>query len=385
MSEVIRTKAWRALVALVGVLAVAALGGVAGGAEARGGEDGEKARDVASNGKEKDEERAVKETGGEADEEGKRDDGGPGKEDEAEAPGRTLHEPDMKSLLGQISDRRAMRSIQARWSAFRKSQVTWNNRGVGRVITFTFDDGPSQVVTPLVMDKLEKEGLKGTFFVNGRRFGGGSAVAAKNKEVLVEAVRRGHYIGNHTQSHPMLKNQSASRQKWEVLTTHNAIARVTGLRTYLYRPPFGGQTSYTRRLLRRAGYATVMWNLSSNDPFGRHVAKVHRTVMRKVTRDHGGIVLMHDTNPWSACAIPLIVRSILIESCKLVRRGEEPYLIVGPEHFRIPPGEKTARPTPAAQLEASLWRAKTMKFCGLAPDPKGGVGRVASEKTGEAK
>jgi len=275
-----------------------------------------------------------------------------------------VHEPDMNTLLGQRLSLEKMRSLQTRWSAFRNSSISWG-KGVGRKIAFTFDDGPSQVVTPLVMEYLEDHGIRGTFFVNGRRFSGRSAVAVKNREILLELAKRGHYIGNHTHSHPMLKTQPTNRQKWEVFTVHKAIMRTTGLRPFLYRPPFGGQTSYSRRLLEKAGYATVMWNLSSNDPFGRHVEKVHKTVMNKVHRDNGGIILMHDTNGWAACSIPLLVQSILIESCKLIRRGEEPYLILGLEHFRVPEGEKAPRPTPAGQLEAAHRRAEIVKFCSL--------------------
>ncbi len=307
----------------------------------------------------------------------------PGVLDESDEPGEMTNEPDMDTLLGARLTHEEMVSLQSRWAAFKNSTVTWG-REIGRKVTFTFDDGPSQAVTPLVMDYLEKHGLRGTFFVNGRRFTGGSAVAAKNREVLVEAARRGHLIGNHTQTHPMLKTLAPERQKWEVFTTHNAIVRVTGLRPYLYRPPFGGQTSYSRRILEKAGYATVMWNLSSDDPFGRHVAKVHRTVMQKIHRDNGGIILMHDTNGWAAYSIPLIVRSILVESCKLIHRGEEPYLIVGLDHFRVPEGETAPRPTPEGIIEAAHRRAETFRICGFAGEEEKNTA-VGGNNTGESK
>jgi peptidoglycan/xylan/chitin deacetylase (PgdA/CDA1 family) len=252
--------------------------------------------------------------------------------------------------------------LQKRWAGFKDGTIVWDER-VGRKVTFTFDDGPSQVVTPLVLAKLKQHSIPAAFFVNGRRFGGHSAVAIKNRAVLAETARQGHLIGNHSYTHPMMAQISTSRQKWEVRATHRAIIEVTGLRAYIYRPPFGGQTSYSRRVLKRAGYSTVMWNLSSNDPFGRHVKKVHHTVMRKLAHHRGGIILMHDTNAWSACAVPLIVRSILIESCKLLARGEEPYLIVGLEHFWVPPAERMPRPTAAARAQAAAWRKTTLRFC----------------------
>jgi peptidoglycan/xylan/chitin deacetylase (PgdA/CDA1 family) len=301
-----------------------------------------------------------------------------GSDDEDEEQVTSLPPPEKAVRLLGVTKARA-RKLQARWRRFEDGSITWDHR-VGRLITFTFDDGPSQVVTPLVLAKLNRYGIKGAFFVNGRRFGGHSAVASKNRQVVAQAAKQGHLIGNHTYTHPMMSAESADKQKWEVLATHRAIIGATGLRPFIYRPPFGGQTHYSRRLLERAGYSTVMWNLSSNDPFGRHVKKAHATVMNKIRRRGGGIVLMHDTNGWAACAVPLIVRSILIESCKLIHRGEEPYLIVGLEHFWVPEGGGVPRPSAEARAQAARWRAKVFRLCGKGA-PTGGP-QDRSQKSG---
>ena len=249
------------------------------------------------------------------------------------------------------------------WSVFKGGRVVFDHR-VGRKITFTFDDGPSHRVTPLVLRQLKKLSIRGAFFVVARRFAGRSSIAAKNRRVLREVARQGHYVGNHTFTHPMMAQLGTGRQRWQIEATENNILAVTGLRTYLYRPPFGGQTGYSIRLLKKRGYATVMWNLSTGDPFDRHVAKVHRNVMRKINRHRGGIVLMHDTNAWSAMALPLIVRSILVESCKLLYRREEPYVVVGLEHFLVPESGKVPKPGKAALEQAARWRARTVRLCG---------------------
>ena len=68
-------------------------------------------------------------------------------------------------------------------------------------ITFTFDDGPDHRTTPVLLDQLDRYGVKATFFVNGHRFHHRSAGGVENQAVLRDLHRRGHFIGNHTFSH----------------------------------------------------------------------------------------------------------------------------------------------------------------------------------------
>jgi peptidoglycan/xylan/chitin deacetylase (PgdA/CDA1 family) len=37
---------------------------------------------------------------------------------------------------------------------------------VGKVVAFTFDDGPNPVTTPKIIDILNEKGVKGTFFLH---------------------------------------------------------------------------------------------------------------------------------------------------------------------------------------------------------------------------
>lgn len=57
----------------------------------------------------------------------------------------------------------------------------------------SFDDGPFQF-TDTLLDTLQKNKLKATFFVNGKNFGNISNMASVLKRMLNE----GHQIGSHT-------------------------------------------------------------------------------------------------------------------------------------------------------------------------------------------
>ena len=61
-------------------------------------------------------------------------------------------------------------------------------------VALTFDDGPSPVTTPRILDQLDELGLGATFFCLGRE-------VEWHPEVVAEIARRGHGIGTHGYEH----------------------------------------------------------------------------------------------------------------------------------------------------------------------------------------
>src|SRR5437762_10836162 len=56
-------------------------------------------------------------------------------------------------------------------------------------VALTFDDGPSPVSTPQVLEVLEAHGARATFFLLGR-------CAERHPDLVARIVRGGHAIGN---------------------------------------------------------------------------------------------------------------------------------------------------------------------------------------------
>ena len=65
----------------------------------------------------------------------------------------------------------------------------------GPYIAMTFDDGPSEKLTPELLDILARHHIHATFFVIGKN-------VVEHPEILQRAVREGHEIGNHSWTHP---------------------------------------------------------------------------------------------------------------------------------------------------------------------------------------
>ena len=234
-----------------------------------------------------------------------------------------------------------------------------------RTILFTFDDGPSKRTTPHLLDLLDQLELKALFFVTSESFGNGNPWEREHAEIVREIVRRGHMIGNHTETHRQLPLLNNAEIEAELTRSGEKIAWAAGSYPRLIRPPGGAMSKRVEWLLAENGYTSVMWalypaDLEENTPEG-----VVRTFFRVLDRreqdtgDRGGIVLMHDTKRHSLEALPRIVEALERRNCKLLERGEELYDIVDDLGYFIPGYEPDETPE---ERQAAL-RQDTAQRC----------------------
>lgn len=215
-----------------------------------------------------------------------------------------------------------------------------------RCLAFTFDDGPAWETTPRLLETLDARGLRVTFFVTGHRLDGDGEVARRNREVLRAAWSRGHLIGNHTYHHDLMDTMREETLRFEIDRTEALIREVTGQRSYLLRAPFGALNHPTAvRAVFSRGYTPVHWALDANDWRVNRAEAVLANVRAELDRSpRGGVLLMHDTLPWTVEAFPSVLDEIDRRNAALVARGEDPYLIVGLDAFYERLGEGSAAP-----------------------------------------
>jgi peptidoglycan/xylan/chitin deacetylase (PgdA/CDA1 family) len=201
-------------------------------------------------------------------------------------------------------------------------------------ITFTFDDGPDHRTTPVLLDQLDRYGIKATFFVNGHRFHHRSAGGLENQAVLRQIHRRGHFIGNHTFAHKDVTELDEQGWRQEVSQVEQIVRGVTGRRPWLFRPPFGRTDGESTTRLGGGGYTIVMWNLDPEDWRAHTAAELlKRTIAVVEEHPEGGVLLLHDTNRNTVEAFPLIVEWLEERNAALRARGEPILEIVGIEHY----------------------------------------------------
>ena len=154
-----------------------------------------------------------------------------------------------------------------------------------KLVALTFDDGPNDPHTLNLLDVLAKHSVRATFFLIGR-------YVRQRPEIVAEIARRGHVIGNHTFTHPVLTIQSAARIRSEINDCRQAITDAIGEHSNLFRPPFGARRPGVFSLVRELGLEPVMWNVTGHDWNASSSDYILRKVMPKVRG--GKVFLLHD-------------------------------------------------------------------------------------------
>jgi peptidoglycan/xylan/chitin deacetylase (PgdA/CDA1 family) len=126
----------------------------------------------------------------------------------------------------------------------------------------------------------------------------------------------------------------------ELLRTQYTVSQADGSMPKLFRVPYARHDARVDRIARSLGLLEVFWDVDARDDVPNpRVSTIVRTVERGLRP--GAIVIMHDIHPWTAEALPQILRAITLRGLRAVsvpellaldppRRGQGcPYAPVG--------------------------------------------------------
>lgn len=161
-----------------------------------------------------------------------------------------------------------------------------------KVVALTFDDGPWDNQTAEVLDILEANDAKATFFTVGKQISG-------REDLIKRAADDGCEIGTHTWDHAEGSGQGVSlikmsdqERKDEITKGYDAIKSATGQdASTIFRSPGGNFDSSVATSLEGLVTAEIGWNVDTNDwrrPGAAAIAKNIESV------SPGHIILMHD-------------------------------------------------------------------------------------------
>ena len=191
------------------------------------------------------------------------------------------------------------------------------NRNQYNKIALTFDDGPHPVYTPKILDLLDKYQIKATFFVVGTN-------AEYYKNTLMEIVKRGHEIGNHTFSHAIIKDKSIRDIKDEIEACRNAVYDICGENTVLFRPPGGLMSDIKAEDTELfESYDIILWSIDTMDWAHNKPEKIAEYVINNTKS--GDIILMHDyigKDSPTPDALEIIIPLLLEKGYEFVTVGE---------------------------------------------------------------
>jgi len=181
-------------------------------------------------------------------------------------------------------------------------------------IVLSFDDGPDRRWTPGILDVLKEKHAPAVFFVIGE-------AANTSPDILKREYNEGHEIGNHTFTHPKFDEISHTQLKWELNLTQRLIESTLGVKSLLFRPPYGidHQPEYAEEVTQLPypqdlGYIIVGQRIDPDDWRATELApqRPAREIVDDVLRQagKGNIMLLHDgggDREQTVVALPMII------------------------------------------------------------------------------
>jgi peptidoglycan/xylan/chitin deacetylase (PgdA/CDA1 family) len=153
-------------------------------------------------------------------------------------------------------------------------------------VALTFDDGPDPATTPRVLELLEAQGARASFFCVGRK-------AERHPALVAEIARRGHLVENHSFSHSngfcMLTPGAMGR---DIDRAQATLARLAGRAPGYFRAPAGLRSPWLDGLLRERGLTLVSWTRRGLDTIARRPGSVTARLLRDLAA--GDILVLHD-------------------------------------------------------------------------------------------
>ncbi len=185
------------------------------------------------------------------------------------------------------------------------------------MVCLTFDDGPKASTTPELLDILEENDARATFFVVGESL---------QKEGAQEIIRRelelGCQVGNHTLNHKNFKEISDEEITQQIEGVNDILKGWGFPACSTVRPPYGGWNNHVLAYITE--YPLARWNVDTLDWKTKDVQSTINAVLydEKTKAADGDIILMHDIHPETIEACRTIIPELKARGFQLVTMEE---------------------------------------------------------------
>lgn len=176
-----------------------------------------------------------------------------------------------------------------------------------KVIYLTFDEGTMTSYLPQIVEVLNKNNVKGTFFLCKNYI-------KNNKELINKMLDSGHSIGNHTASHlsmpSLASKENFSKYLEEIISVEDIFKEVTGREMdKIYREPRGEFSKRSLNIMKDLGYSTYFWSSAYKDWDDKLTKEEALTSM--IERVHNGaIFLLHPTSKGNYLALEDFIKTM---------------------------------------------------------------------------
>lgn len=181
----------------------------------------------------------------------------------------------------------------------RTVEVISKNESSKGIIYLTFDDGPSNSITPKILEILKNKGVLATFFV------------INHDDSLNYLIKKeytdGHSVALHSYTHNYQYVYSSVDNYFSDLNKiRDKVYKITGEYTNIIRFPGGGSNTISKKYqpgimttltkeVSEKGFHYFDWNVDCQDGAGvRDPNRIYQNVIGSLSKSRENVVLMHD-------------------------------------------------------------------------------------------
>ena len=176
-----------------------------------------------------------------------------------------------------------------------------------KVIYLTFDEGGNDTYVKEIVDILNKNNVKATFFFCLNYI-------KTNVSLIKSMVKAGHTIGNHTASHlnmpSLATKENFDKYLKEITTVEETYYEITGQpMEKVYRDPRGEWSIRDLQIMKDLGYKTYFYSADYKDFDGD---KTKEYALAELTKrlHNGAIYLIHPKNKGNYLALDSFIKEV---------------------------------------------------------------------------
>lgn len=173
-----------------------------------------------------------------------------------------------------------------------------------------------------ILNVLNENNVKITFFMVGNWID-------KYPEAVKKIHEAGHEIGSHSDTHPHVNNLSYEKNIEEIEKSNDKIEKLTGVRTNLYRAPYGEYNDTVIKAATDRGYFTIQWNLDTLDYTGLTGDKMWQRLENKLVP--GSVILTHNGTEHTADSLDVIIKNIKSKGFEITKVSD----LIYKENYKI--------------------------------------------------
>lgn len=171
-----------------------------------------------------------------------------------------------------------------------------------KVIYLTFDEGYEAGYTENILNTLQQNDVKATFFITSHYINTAS-------DLVERMINEGHTVGNHTSSHPSMPSISNEKIEEELIKLHQAVYEKFNYEMKYMRPPKGEFNERTLKKTAELGYKTVMWSFAYCDWNEKKQPSTEEAKKIIIKNFHcGEIMLLHPNSKTNSEVLDTIIK-----------------------------------------------------------------------------